>query len=69
MPSAAAVGCKSWLSREAGPPPRTSTPAGAPRSQRITVQPVAASGSCAQPILRFSISVMAISFTGLTSPI
>ena len=41
--SAAATGFSNSDSREAGPPPRTSSPAAAPSGHRTTVHPVAAS--------------------------
>ena len=65
--SAAAIGFKSSDSLDAGPPPRTSSPAAAPRSQIITVHPVPASLFSALPILMFSISVILISFILLIS--
>ena len=43
-------GLRRSVSRVAGPPPRTSTPAVAPFSHRMTVQPVAASTLLAWPI-------------------
>ncbi len=59
---AAARGFRSSDSREAGPPPRTSSPAAIPFSERNTVQPVPAAGFSACPIRMPFISVMRISF-------
>ena len=54
-------GLKRSVSLVAGPPPLTSTPAAAPFSHIITVQPVPFSISCAFPILKSAISDMLIS--------
>ena len=61
------TGRRSSVSREAGLPPRTSTPAQAPCSQRIAVQPVACSKSWAWPILKPLIWETGISFINPTS--
>lgn len=60
------MGFSSSLSREAGPPPRTSSPAGAPSlPNSSTVQPVAASVFSALPICNPSKSVILISFIAI----
>ena len=59
--SAAAIGFNNSLSSDAGPPPRTSSPAGAPFSKRNTVQPVPASVFSIFPIFKFLNSVIGIS--------
>ena len=61
MPFASATGFKSGVSREAGPPPLMSTPAGDCLSKRNTVQPVKPLVSSAWPILKPPISIMSIS--------
>ena len=69
MTCAAASGLSSSLSREAGPPPRTSSPAGAPSlPSSTTVQPVPAAVFSAWPIWRLSKDVMGISFMGVSFP-
>ena len=66
MASAAAVGFSSSLSLEAGPPPMTLKPAGAPPLKSSTVQPVPAVLFSALPTARFSKSLMLISFIVFT---
>ena len=69
MTCAAACGLSNSLSREAGPPPRTSSPAGAPSlPSSTTVQPVPAAVFSTWPIWRLSKDVMGISFMGVSFP-
>ena len=69
MASAWATGDRIWDSREAGPPPRTSSPAGLMRSQRSTVQPVAASSFWACPTRNPPTSIIPISFMATSLPL
>ena len=61
IPFASATGFKSGVSREAGPPPLMSTPAGDCLSKRNTVQPVKPLVASSWPILKPPISIMSIS--------